>query len=341
MFHSAKLTLTAWYLLIIMIISVMFSFVIYRVLTLELDRVGYQQRVRYERVERDWRIPNDLKIYLLDRLDPEVIAETKQRLVFRLILINGGIFIIASLAGYFLAGRTLKPIQQMVSEQKRFIADASHELRTPLTSLRSEIEVGLRSKSLAIDEARVLLVSNLEEVIRLQSLSESLLTLAQSGKLANNPDFTKVSLRESLEIATKKINGAIKKKKITLIQNTSDLYTSGIEDRITELFVIILDNAIKYSPSGSKVIVSIKRQGKLAVIVIKDNGIGIGKEELSHIFERFYRADISRTKITSNGFGLGLSIAKDILRNHNGTIQVKSILNKGSEFIIKLPLYKA
>jgi len=151
MFHSARLKLTAWYLLIIMIISAMFSLVIYKVLSNEIERFERVQRFRIERrLETGLRrFPNQIRI-----TNPELIEETKQRILLMLIAINLGILIISGGLGYLLAGRTLKPIKEMVDEQNRFISDASHELRTPLTSLKTAMEVTLRDKNLSLLSAK-------------------------------------------------------------------------------------------------------------------------------------------------------------------------------------------
>ena len=316
----------------------MFSIGIFRILSMELDRIAYQRRIRFEQVESDWRLPYTLRNYLMNRLDPEVISEAKGRLASQLILINGGILIAASLAGYFLAGRTLKPIQQMVDDQKRFIADASHELRTPLTSLRSEIEVGLMDEKMNLNDTKVLLKSNLEEVIKLQSLTDKLLTLAKKNDVSIRQEYERVSLKLCLDNAIKKSNGSFKKKNIVLKKDIKEIYINAKEDRITELFVILLDNAMKYSLVNSEIKITLKIWRGMAYASIKDYGIGISKKELPHIFDRFYRADLSRTATVASGFGLGLSIARDIVKDHSGSIYVKSKEKKGSEFIVKFPL---
>src|SRR3989304_6174610 len=133
MFKSARLKLTAWYLAIIMLISVLFSLVIYQGATLELRRMERIQHFRQESSESFRRFSMPAFV-----LAPEVVEETKQRIRLALVTINLMILAASGAVGYFLAGRTLKPIQEMVDEQNRFITDASHELRTPLTSLRSE-----------------------------------------------------------------------------------------------------------------------------------------------------------------------------------------------------------
>lgn len=338
MFHQTRLQLTFWYLLIIMVISMMFSLVIYRVETVELDRMMYQERLRQERINRDYRIPKSLREYLIKRVDTDYVTDAKERLIRRLLLINSGILVSASIAGYFLSGITLKPISDMISEQKRFVADASHELKTPLTSLRSEIEVGLRDKKMTIKDSKKLLKSNLEEVIRLQKLSDSLLLLSKNGSLKSQVYFVDVSLTDELNKVLIKLDPLIKKKKLYIEKEIEDIKIKGISDRIEEMFVILFDNAIKYSKEEGKIYITIKKTNNTAIISIKDEGIGIAAKDLPHIFERFYRADSSRTRSDSSGFGLGLAIAENIVKTHNGSIDVKSKVEKETEFIIKLPL---
>ena len=151
MFQKTRIKLTAWYLLIIMLVSISFSAVIFKMLTAELDRL---EHVEILRIQRQFPPPPLL-------LDPETIEEVKGRLLLRLLSVNLFILAGSALAGYFLAGRTLRPIAEMIEEQNRFISDASHELRTPLTALKSEIEVNLRNKNMTLVESKNLLRSNL------------------------------------------------------------------------------------------------------------------------------------------------------------------------------------
>ncbi len=147
LFESTRFKLTAWYLLIIMAISILFSLIIYEVVNNEFVQFEHLQQIRDERLEMGLPPPRISRYVPPSLLNPAVIAEARNRLMSRLVFINVGILVLAGAAGYFLAGRTLKPIAEMVDEQNRFITDASHELRTPLTALRSEIEVGLLKKN--------------------------------------------------------------------------------------------------------------------------------------------------------------------------------------------------
>lgn len=341
MFTKARLKLTAWYLLIIMLVSIFFSIAMYGVLTNELNRVEHIQRLRQERqlsmselnsipLEFRQRVPRTFM------LDPQLIEETKNRLKTILILVNLGILGTSSLAGYFLAGRTLKPIKEMVDEQNRFITDASHELRTPITSLKTEIEVNLRNKNLSKD-AKKLLESNLEDVNSLQSLSDNLIRLTQYQKTNNNIQFKDVSLAEVIEEACKKVSGLAKHRSITVKNQVKNFSLEGDRQSLTELFVIFLDNAIKYSHKNTAILLTSKKTDHFLNVDIKDEGIGIADQDLPHLFDRFYRVDKSRTKTDVQGYGLGLSIARQIIDRHNGSIEVESEEGIGTTFSIQLP----
>ncbi|MFH1833184.1 MAG: ATP-binding protein [Candidatus Levyibacteriota bacterium] len=343
MFHSARIKLTVWYLLIIMIISISFSISMYRVLTLELDRVQKAQELRIQRRLPDrFRIPppsdDNSDFQSLLSLDPQIIAETKYRLTVALALINFVILVTSAIAGYFLAGRTLGPIKEMMDEQNLFISDASHELRTPLTSLKSEIEVNLRDKNLTLGQAKKLLKSNLEEVNNLQVLSDGLIKINQYQNVADGFKFSEVSLLLIINDAIKKVASLAKSKNIKIINKIDDYLINGDRKKLTEVFVIFLDNAIKYSSQQTKVILSSKKSDGNIVVDISDEGYGISETDIPHLFDRFYRVDKSRTKTTIPGYGLGLSIAKKIINNHHGMVSVKSKIGKGSTFSIQLPL---
>lgn len=342
MFNRARIKLTTWYLLIIMLISISFSIGIFKVVTSELDRVERIQRLRSEHRLQDnpFAQPFDSigETQRTFRLDPELIEETKNRLIIILILINAGILISSALAGYFLAGRTLKPIQEMIDEQNRFVTDASHELRTPLTSLKSEIEVNLRDKKLGIEQAKKLLLSNLEEVNSLQILSDDLIKLTQYQKNGNGLELNNESLELIINEAIKKVSALAKNKNIKIINKTKDYSIEGSKTALIEVFVIFLDNAIKYSPKNTAVnLISEKTDGHI-IIEITDEGFGINEKDIPHLFDRFYRVDKSRTKSDIPGYGLGLSIAKQIIEKHNGNIKVKSELKKETTFTIEIPL---
>lgn len=324
-FSSARIKLTAWYLLIIMLVSIFFSVAFYGLATREIKRVIFFEENR-PKTPAEFQLPAP-RNFTFRTVSLKNLEQAANRLKITLIIINGVIFVVAGGAAYFLAGRTLKPIKQMVDEQNRFVSDASHEMRTPLTSLRSEIEVALRDKKLSISDAGKILESNLEEVISLQTLSNNLLELSQKGAPQYAPK-AQIFIKDAIEQALKKLNGSIKKKGIQIKTNADGVSVVGVSERVVELFVILLDNAVKYSPSKSTINIVAKSKDNQTTIEIKDQGMGIPKEDLPHVFDRFYRSDKSRGK--TSGHGLGLSIAKEIVESMNGTITLKSPAQKGT-----------
>ncbi len=345
MFESARLKLTAWYLIIIMAVSVAFSAVIFVGSTSEFDRVLRLQKYRIEHPEFQLHIIPGNQVQIAPVQEPtfpdqEVIEDAEVRLFQRLLGVNIIILVFSALAGYFLAGRTLRPIQKMVDEQNRFVTDASHELNTPLTSLRTAIEVNLRDKHLTLSTAKSIMKSNLEEVESLQILSGSLIEFTQYEKGQGKIFLTSMQLPQIIQNAVNKVEKIALEKQIQMNIDIPNVSILGDEKSITELFVILLDNAIKYSPEKTTITVDAKRtDGKVEIYVI-DEGIGIEKEDIPHIFDRFYRADKSRSKQQTPGYGLGLSIAKRIVDAHKGSISVSSTPGKGTTFTLLLPIIK-
>lgn len=335
MFHSARVKLTAWYLLIIMTISFAFSVFIFIGASREIDRLLRVERFRVEHPYLNFQLHQQFPPSKIQ--DIEVISDAKTRVIESLIGVNVIIFTLSAFLGYFLAGRTLQPIQKMVSEQHRFITDASHELRTPLTSLRSEIEVGLRDKKINLEQTKKLLESNLEEVLALQTLSDNLLELAQNDNGLPLQDMKDENIKEIIANAVKKVEPLAKKKNIATNSTVAKTIVKGVQDRLIEVFVILLDNAIKYSPNNSVISIESKKEDNHIIVSVIDNGVGVSSEDLPHIFDRFYRANKSRSKTNTPGYGLGLSIAKKIVQAHKGTILASSIPEEKTIFSVQLP----
>lgn len=338
-FDWACLKLTLFYCFVIMLLSVSFSVAFYRISASEIDRgLGRQGKILRELLEKN-RLPEPLAILEQARLDQ--VEEANNRIVRNLIYYNLIILIIASVGSYFFAKKTLKPIKESVLAQNRFTADASHELRTPLTAMKTEIEVNLRDEKLNIVDARALLKSNLEEILKLENLSNALLKLARSES-KERENFENIPITLIISASISRVRNLATIKNIQFIsqldREADSLLVCGDQERLVDLFIIFLDNAIKYSPKNSKIEISMKKYDGNALVLIKDHGIGIDPNELPHVFDRFYRADSSRNKERVSGYGLGLAIAKSIVDLHRGTISVKSKLGQGSEFIVALPL---
>ncbi|MFA6518145.1 MAG: ATP-binding protein [Candidatus Shapirobacteria bacterium] len=333
MFEIARLKLTAWYLFIIMLVCLFFSTFIYRLLSVELERVTRIQRIRLER-PFNWRQEPPPP---LSTLDIELVEDIRHRLLVILISINGGILLISGGFGYFLAGRTLKPIQTMLDDQNRFVSDASHELRTPLTSLKTSLEVSLRDPKLTLSEAKSLIAGSLSQVDQLQQLSNYLLDLSRYQNPKNIPKNS-LPLKTMISRSIIRLKPQAEAKKIKIVTKISSVKITGDTDKLTDLFTILLDNAIKYSHSGKTINIRVNPSPKSVSILFKDHGIGISKKDLPHIFDRFYRADSARSHTDTPGYGLGLSIAKNIVDSHHGSIVVYSRLHHGTTVTVTLPI---
>lgn len=321
MFKEARLKLTGWYLLIIMTISLTFSGVIYRASSFELRRFAEAQQNRFER-----RI-----VPFPEIMEDELFLEAQQRIINSLILINLTIFGLSAVLGYYLSGKTLSPIQTMMDDQYRFVSDASHELKTPITAIKTTLEVAIRDKELGLIEAKKTLTTSLEEVNRLQKLAEGLLELTHKNI---SQDLVPLNIAGIAKTTVKMIKPIADRKKISIRVNIPSAMVMAEESGMTRALIAILDNAIKYGPVGSKIEVLGKVSGKIVAISICDQGKGIAENEIAKVFDRFYRSDLARSE---NGYGLGLSIAKQIIADHSGNIQIKNNPTGGTNVTILLP----
>jgi heavy metal sensor kinase len=238
----------------------------------------------------------------------------------------------------------IERLEESFKTLKQFTSDASHELRTPLTILRGEIEVTLK-KNREADEYVNILKGNLDEVKRLQNIVEGLLTLSQFENNRIVIRHEKLNLTDIVIESLTKSRILAERKNIRLIlkldeDSSENIIISGDNKKLLNVFLNLFDNAIKYSNDNSEIICFTGTNPKdgFAFVTIKDEGIGIGEESLKSIFERFYRADSSRTRGESYSLGLGLSIVKAVIEAHEGRIEVKSDTGKGSAFTIYLPV---
>ncbi len=231
--------------------------------------------------------------------------------------------------------QNLSRIERLLETQRRFIADVGHELRTPLTVIKGN--VGLMRRMREFDEESLVGIS--DEVDRLTRLVGDLILLAQAeaGKLPmgwDPVDLTTVLLEVYKQM---QVLAADKKMKLS-IELIDPLMVCGDRDRLTQVLVNLISNAIKYTPSGGTVKLYLRKEEQKAVFEVKDSGPGIPEADLPYIFERFFRAEKSRHRSKDGkGFGLGLSIAYYIVTGHQGTIQVDSKVGNGTTFSVSLP----
>jgi len=228
----------------------------------------------------------------------------------------------------------LASLEAAYAAQKRFTADASHELRAPLTSIRGNLDLLARIKQMPEEERVEVLNYARKEVERLSRLVNDLLALARAdtGQPINlRPVEMDALLAEVHHQAQAMADGVSVR-----LTHLEPALVRGDEDRLKELLLILVDNAIRYTPHGGTVSLSLKCEHPEVIVSVEDTGIGIETEDLPHVFDRFWRADKARSR-DSGGTGLGLSIAKDIVERHKGEITVRSVPGHGSRFDIHLP----
>ena len=230
--------------------------------------------------------------------------------------------------------QTLERLETLFLSQQRFLADVSHELRTPLTVIKGNVDLMRRMKQ--FDEESLTSID--QEAGRLTRMVGGLLMLAQaeSGKLPLT--LRPVELDLLLTEVFQEMHILAGNKVRVHLNEIDQLMVNGDRDRLKQVFINLVANAIQYTPQNGDVFLSLSKVGDQARILCRDTGPGILAEDLPHIFERFYRAEKSRTRGKSTGFGLGLSIAKWIVEHHGGRIEVNSKEGQGTTFAIWLPL---
>jgi len=323
MFKNVTLKLTLSYLLVVMIISILFSFIVYRIgsanLTFGLD-------VQSQELSTTFPIFNGTPFATPN---PQSIEAGKRNLINELIVTNLFVLVGAGFICYLLAKETIKPIEKAHEQQKNFTADVSHELRTPLTALKMESEVALMDDTMTKEDLLRVVSSNIEEASKLEVLINNLLRLSklEAGELQS--EFSVVSLKNIAETAINQVQATANNKKVKLTLETTGNYSiKADKDSLIQMLVIFLDNAIKYSSSKTAVNICIDKSPKTTSIEIIDHGRGIKEEDLVHVFDRFYRANNAR--VGTGGFGLGLSIAKLIADLHQANITISSQLKHGT-----------
>jgi len=242
-------------------------------------------------------------------------------------------------SSWWLSGLAMQPIYDSYRQQQQFTADAAHELRTPLASLLATVEAILRVPLSNPQDTHTMLRQIERQGRRLSHLITDLLQLTSLEQQSSSVQFQPCCLNdlisdlseEFLELATD-----------SDIQLTSDspkplVYVLGNEPQLYRLVSNLIDNAIRYTPAGNSINVSLEKSDHTAVIKVTDTGIGIAPTEQAHIFDRFYRVNRDRSRHTG-GSGLGLAIAKAIAQSHHGSLQVQSELGVGSIFTLRLPL---
>lgn len=323
--------------------NMVYTFAVFTILVLIFDCLIYKRAERqlYKEIDTELhsfvtREPNG-KVVIVNPSTMLVIRNISLKsLKSKLFYISTIIITTSAIASYILSKRTLKPIFMAWEKQNEFVQNAAHELRTPLTIIQAKQQLLLKEpESKIIDKSEDISLT-INETRRLTKLVKELMILATA-------DSSKLQLKKE----QKNIDEVIKEttapyieyaemqgKKLVLDLNCNKVANIDVS-KITELMVILLDNAIKYTKENEKITVKTHNKDGRCFIEVIDEGIGISDEQKKHIFERFYRADKARSRETG-GTGLGLAIAQTIVKAHGGTIRVYNNEPKGTKFVVKI-----
>ena len=250
----------------------------------------------------------------------------------------GSISLIALLIiSIYLTNKSIKPIKEVFKKQKQFIADASHELKTPLTIIKTNTSLVLSNPEDTVKkQSKWINYINLQ-TDRMSELVNEMLSLAKLDTEENTLLLSPIDISKIIESMILQFDAVIYESRINLntkIEN--DIFINGNKESIKKLFSIIMDNAIKHTNSNGYIYVDLVLDKNVVKLSVKNTGEGISSEHIDKIFERFYRVDSSRVRETG-GYGLGLSIAKSIVEQHNGKIYAKSTLKEDTTFFVEFP----
>ncbi|MDB4939906.1 MAG: histidine kinase [Candidatus Doudnabacteria bacterium] len=319
-FFRARIKLTAWYVGFIVLILASFSGALF---------TSFNANVRRKPVHIDQELSRE-------EIRNQFADDAASSLLLSLLIIDGIIFVVSAAASYTFAGYTLRPLQKTMAAQKRFVANASHELRTPLAVMQTDIEVLTRQDQTLSEQAKRTLASAMQELKVMKDLSNQMLSLSKAENSIISSNKTEFDLAVLLEEVYSRMKPLAEKKKIEMqIESTRVSIIHADQNHIDHVISNLIDNAIKYTKIGGKIMISLTKDKNNAVLQFKDTGIGISEKDLPHIFESFYKSDQSHS---SEGAGLGLSIVKTLVTNNGGEIVLESKVGEGTNLTVKFLL---
>lgn len=273
----------------------------------------------------------------LDVSTSELIIERTEDILWnRFVAVDSIIIFFVIFLGFLLTYKTLEPIKSNMRKQKKFITDASHELRTPTAVVISGLEVALSNKKLDFSLAKKTLEDTLDEMKEFSKLSNTLLDISKYD-VPKCVECEPMDVNKLIKSIIEKSENLANSKKITFEVKImeSPVIVTGSKVELSRLFYNILDNAIKYTLPNGTIIISDKVDSNRYLLTIGDSGKGIPKNIINRIFDPFFRGDGTRS---TSGAGLGLTLSKKIIKNHGGSISIKSQVNKGTNVVISLPI---
>ena len=250
------------------------------------------------------------------------------------ILINSGLFVGSMIIILFislgLSWLAVKPVKKAWEQQKQFVADASHELKTPLTVILANNNIMMSHKNSTVEQEQKWLESTEDEAQHMKQLIDQMLFLAKSVAGENRLQLSEVNFSEIVEGSALNFEPVAFEKEVLIdTEIAQDIMLEGNQTQLNQLAHILIDNAVKYSDEGSIIKIILSKKNDIVEFSVNNHGNEISKEDIEHIFDRFYRAEKSRT---TKGYGLGLSIAQNIVQNMNGKLSVQSNQTDGTTF---------
>ena len=237
----------------------------------------------------------------------------------------------------YLTNKSIIPIKEAFEKQKQFIADASHELKTPLAIIKTNTSLVLSHPEDTIKNQTKWINYINSQADRMSELISEMLSLAKMDVAENKLTLVPINMSKIIESMILMFDAVIYENNINLETNISkDLHINGDKESLKKLFSIIMDNAIKYTNKNGSITVSLFSDKNKVKMIIRNTGEGIAQEDLERVFERFYRVDKSRDRETG-GYGLGLSIASSIVKEHKGKIYARSKVGSFTSFIVEIP----
>lgn len=270
------------------------------------------------------RLENDSDAYVKVFMSLETIDDSREAHVINNVIAIVIFIVFAIAVSVILAYLEVRPLAKNYEEQRRFINDISHEIRTPLTVIKGNVENIMARPEATVKEVNEDLYTLINEVEYMNEMTSGMLTIVRNSNKANNTKDTNVSdiVRNVIEIYGE-LSSVSQRALIASIDNVN---MRASREKIKQLLMILLDNALKYTKEGDKIIVNLKATAKGCLLTVSDTGIGVTDDDLGMIFERFYRAKNAQDY---EGTGLGLSIAKSIVDSYNGTIEARHNIPSG------------
>jgi sensor histidine kinase len=259
-----------------------------------------------------------------------------EKATWALAILGGLALVFAAAIGYVLSGGAMKPVREAYEKQRQFAADASHELRTPLAVVLASADLLLTDPSITSPFLKQVIEDVRDEVKKMTKLVGELLTVARTDAKANQLKPVRMDLVAAAQQTVRIMRPFAEKKDIVIAEELpkrAELYAD--EQKIRQLILILVDNAVKYTPKHGRISVCVQEEKGTVMLSVSDTGIGIAPEHIERIFDRFYRVDKARSR-RMGGNGLGLAIAREIAEAHGGTIAVESEMGKGTTFRVHL-----